>query len=88
MNEEFKNKELELEELEQENVESAEEVRKGPMSEEPQFEMLTNAVLECRNCRFRIPDGGVLRCHKYDMKPAEVLNRVPNACPKYKPERG
>ena len=64
------------------------ETYQGPMSEEPQFEMMTDAGMQCRNCRFRIPDGGILRCHKYDMKPVEVLNRVPDACPAYKPERG
>lgn len=61
-----------------------EEHQGGSMTESPQFEPVTNGDLQCADCRFRIPDGGILRCHKYDMKPAEVING--GECPKYKPE--
>ena len=55
-----------------------------PMAEEVHFKPMTNDGLICADCRFRIPDGGVLRCHKYDTKPAEVLNG--GDCKKYKAE--
>ena len=60
------------------------EIPQGSMSGEVVFETMTNDSLKCADCRFRIPDGGVLRCHKFDMKPIEVLNG--GDCIKYKPE--
>lgn len=60
------------------------EVPQGSLSGEVVFEFLNNDSLKCADCRFRIPNCGVLRCHKFDKKPVEVLHG--GDCVKYKPE--
>ena len=67
-----------------EEREQAIEKPQGSLSGEVVFEFLTNDSLKCADCRFRIPDSGVLRCHKFDKKPSVVLEG--GDCIKYKPE--
>lgn len=64
--------------------EQAIEMPQGSLGGEVVFEFLTNGSLKCADCRFRIPDSGVLRCHKFDKKPSAVLEG--GNCIKYKPE--
>lgn len=49
---------------------------------------ITNAVLKCRDCKFRWDDSNILgntsRCIKYPLKPNEVLKG--GNCPKYQKE--
>ena len=60
------------------------ETPQSSMRGEVVFESMTNNGLKCADCRFKIPDGGVLQCHKFDRKPIEVING--GDCAKYKPE--
>lgn len=61
------------------NIDS-EEIEKS-VEKEMFMEPITNEAFVCVNCRFST-NGGVLECHKYDMKPVNVLNG--GNCPKFK----
>ena len=61
------------------NIDS-EEIEKS-VEKEMFMEPITNEAFVCVNCRFST-NGSVLECHKYDMKPVNVLNG--GNCPKFK----
>lgn len=61
------------------NIDS-EEIEKS-VEKEMFMEPITNEAFVCVNCRFST-NGGVLECHKYDMKPVNVFNG--GNCPKFK----
>ena len=74
------------EEEDEEDPQPEEQTEKGgPMSVDPEFHILTNVDLVCRDCIYRIPEMGVGTCHKYLMKTGEVLNG--EACPKHRKEK-
>ena len=67
-------------------TESAEEkAKEKPVESESRFtddgfRLLTNAELKCRDCIYRLKEEGVLECHKYSTKPAEIIAGGNCAC--------
>ena len=67
-------------------TESAEEkAKEKPVESESRFtddgfRLLTNAELKCRDCTYRLKEEGVLECHKYSTKPAEIIAGGNCAC--------
>ena len=65
-----------------------EDLKKRIESEAQSITRVTNSLLICKDCKFRLDDSRILgntsRCKQYSLKPNQVLKG--GDCPKYEKE--